>query len=93
MHGTRDAARNWQKKCSETVKESGSTVGKASPWHFYHAMWGVCSLAYAVDVVPAGSEGKPKTSAAHMATKFTVKVAMAGPAHREPSNVLTQSIC
>lgn len=36
MYGTRDVAKNWQRKCSEVVKDIGFTIGKVWRCHYYN---------------------------------------------------------
>ena len=66
MYGTRDAAQNWQKKCSEVVQELGFRVGRVSPCHFYHAESGTCGMVHGDDFVFVGRRNFLKGVSKHM---------------------------
>lgn len=36
MRGTRETAQHRQTKCTQTVRELGFAIGRASPCHFFH---------------------------------------------------------
>lgn len=80
---SRATPQNWQRKCSETVEELCFKVGKALSCHSCSAWWEVCSLAHGDDFVFVGAEDQLKVITDHMATRFKVTVAFAGPEHRE----------
>lgn len=44
MHGARDTAQNWQRKCSQTLRDVGFVTGTASPSHFFDEARQACGL-------------------------------------------------
>lgn len=46
MYGTRDATQNWQRNCSQTVRELGFVTGRVSPCHSYQREWNVCGAIH-----------------------------------------------
>ena len=54
MYGTKAAAQYWQKKVQETMASLGFSIGKASPFLFYHPQRGLKCLVHGDDFVVSG---------------------------------------
>lgn len=74
MYGTGDAAQNWQRRCSETVRELGFVTGKVTLCHFYHDKWCVCGMAHGDEFVFARESSHIKGTSALTPKRFKVSV-------------------
>lgn len=91
-YGTRDAAQNWQRKCSGTVRELGFVTGQASPCHSHQADWGVCGIVHGDDFVFVGGNECLQQIAEHMRRKYKIKVAVTSEKEPNELRVLNRSI-
>lgn len=56
MHVARDAAQNWQRKCSETVRTLGIRVGKVLRCHNFQEARQLCGLMHRDEFVFSGEQ-------------------------------------
>lgn len=74
MYSTGDAARDWQRKCSEIVCELGFLIGKVSPCHLSDKGWHVCGLLHGDVLAFVGEGAFLKVFADNEARKLKVKI-------------------
>lgn len=79
MYCTRDAVQNFQRRCSDTVRELGVATGKAPLCHFLHIGWHMCCLVQRDDSVFMGKSEFLLATASHVDEKLKVKVSTTGP--------------
>lgn len=92
MYGTRDAAQNWQRKCTDTMREIGFDRGKVSPCHVFHTKWQVCGPVHGHDFVFVGMRNSPDMICEHIKHEFKVKIAITGPENSEALIFLNRGI-
>ncbi len=73
MYGTRDAAANWQKKCTDVMKQFGFIQGRASPCHFWHPNKDIKTMIHGDDFVSIGETHYLKWFATKLAIEFKIK--------------------
>ncbi len=73
MYGTRDAAANWQRKCTEVMKQKGFRQGKASPCHFWHPTRDIKTMIHGDDFVSVGEVHHLSWLEAALNSEFTIK--------------------
>ena len=57
VHGTRDAAANWDAERRTSLEEMGSTIGSASPVNFHRKSWKAAACVNGYDIVAIIARG------------------------------------
>ena len=78
MYGTRDAALNWSKEYSGTLRAAGYEQGKHNPCLFYNGKLDTAIMVHGDDLIGVGSEDHLKELKKTLLDKYKLKVETLG---------------
>ncbi len=79
LYGTRDAAQNWAKEYTNTLRTLGFNVGKATPCSFKHCERELFITVHGDDFTVTGPEEDLRWLETKFSDKYEIKASMLGP--------------
>ena len=78
MYGTRDAAQNWERECSNKLVEQGFTKGKTSPCDYYHSQRNIQVYVHGDNFVAVAHRAQNKWFRDQLTSAYKIKTKLMG---------------